>query len=763
MKKIRMVHTKVSKPVFNSGLVSARSIGVGGNMLWACVLLIAATASTGFCAGYTDINLQVTPEPKVRFTTGKTICTETLKDGRWIGLHWTPDGRIDWPGPGFVHSKTQAHGNTEPAFDLEIDGQSLTSGWTFIAAAEVAKTDKGSRHYVVELVNTIRPVKLKIHTLLDGTPVIVRWLEITNTSDKPASLSHVSPWAGRMWSVAGHKEMLPSGTEIFSLGYFTSRYWGWEGWFNWLPLKGVTTRIDGMMGAGGDDPFFVVKNKALGQYFFGSLEWSANFHMEFLCEQEPASEDPVLLIHHRSEPNLNFKIGPSATAPQRVIAAGETISTPRMHLGHLEGDFDSVVHAMHDHVRRSVLPADPPGREMLFEYDNGAACFGYLEGRYNEEQMFKDIDLAISLEAEVYIMDAGWYDFAGDWVPSSSRFPNGLKPLSDYVHKNNMLFGLYMEPEKADPGSSKFGQEHLDWFIPGSAILDLTKPEVAVWVESEISRVITEYEVDLFRLDFNPGYPRAGKSTPRGEFSENDYWRYYETFYSMIDRLRAKFPNVLFQQASEGGKRNDLGVAGRFHETYLTDGLMTPRVLKSYCGQALALPPEIFVIGLGIAIPFDYIGHLDTHLRATFTLSRPFILSGVAPPHEVISPERKERYLHFINIYKNFIRPIFATCKVYNHAPITAYDGVDSDGWLVIEFGAENREKGWATFIRLGESDSDIFLFKPKGLNPGKSYRVTFDNMDETATIDGVRLMQEGLPIRLESIMSSELLLFEAI
>jgi hypothetical protein len=56
---------------------------------------------------------------------------------------------------------------------------------------------------------------------------------------------------------------------------------------------------------------------------------------------------------------------------------------------------------------------------------------------------------------------------------------------------------------------------------------------------------------------------------------------------------------------------------------------------------------------------------------------------------------------------------------------------------------------------------SDTYVLRPRGLDPGKSYRVTFDSMGTTATVDGLSLMRDGLPIRLESNLSSELLLFE--
>ena len=99
---------------------------------------------------------------------------------------------------------------------------------------------------------------------------------------------------------------------------------------------------------------------------------------------------------------------------------------------------------------------------------------------------------------------------------------------------------------------------------------------------------------------------------------------------------------------------------------------------------------------------------------------------------------------------------------MYHHAPVSATGGVTSGGWFAMEYTAPDCGKGWATIVRIGTSDSDTCLFKPRGLDRGKIYRVTFDSTGETATRDGMEWVRDGLPVRLESIMSSELLLFEA-
>ncbi|MDP6060300.1 MAG: GH36 C-terminal domain-containing protein, partial [Pirellulaceae bacterium] len=155
-------------------------------------------------------------------------------------------------------------------------------------------------------------------------------------------------------------------------------------------------------------------------------------------------------------------------------------------------------------------------------------------------------------------------------------------------------------------------------------------------------------------------------------------------------------------------------------------------------------------------------GPLDTYLRSTFTLSTPMIAFGPAPRAEDLNQHSRERFGHYARIYKKFIRPLLPTCRMYHHAPVTSRGGVGASGWFAVEFAAPDRSQGWATIVRIGPSDRDTYRLVPRGLHRDRTYQVTFDSTGEQATIDGLRLAQEGLDIRLEAAMSSELLLFDA-
>jgi alpha-galactosidase len=727
-----------------------------------CMILVGAGAPPALGGGYTDVKVGAGAEHTIRYTSGNTIYVEGLIDGRRVGRYWTADGRINVPYELYA----------DDAFEIQVNNVWLSHRWEWLGAHEEPRTSQGARQFAVDLLSALQPLELKIHTVLDGTPVLTRWLEVTNKSDKPEFIAGIFPWSGRLWRSQDYgSSMRTPADAIFKVGYFTETSHGWEGWLRWMGLKDQTAVIRYDVGHGANDPFFLANNKATGQWFIGHLAWTANWDLELKSDQDTPGGGGMPGLNR--EANLWFKIGPWASTPQRVIAPGETVKTPAVHLGHVEGDLDLAVQSMHDHVRKSVVPSRKLERSYRIEYsvpgDQGyiAKHFGgdpTVSSGMNEENIKQQIDLAAAIGVELFIVDAGWWDVYGDWTPSASRFPHGLAPLADYAHKKGMLFGLYAEVEGArgDWTRCSWCKEHPDWFLPNfKNILDLTKPEVAAHVEAQLSRMVEDYKLDLYRHDYNTPFTGELGQREHDGVEENMYWRYYEAWYGILERLHVKYPDLILQQAAAGGMRNDLGMASRWHEPYLTDGLNTPHVLRNYSGQTVGQPPENFVIAFGIPAISPNRGHFDTHLRLTYSLGTPW-LAPVAPTLQELSPERLERYRHYANLYKHFIRPLWPTCRVYHHAPANSREGVERNPWFAMEFAAPDRAKGWATIVRLADSDSDTYLLRPRGLDPAGSYRVTFDSAGTSAIINGERLMHEGLLIRLESTLSSELLLFEA-
>jgi len=683
----------------------------------ASALFLVVSISCEETVGIT--NVAVTDEHKVRFTSGKTIYDEALVGEQWVGRYWSADGQ----------SKLPYWKLAEPAFEIELkddptaETTTLASkGWQWVSASEAPKTESGSHHFMVKLSNRIVPITVQVHTLLDGTAVLTRWLEITNTSPKALALTALAPWAGRLWN---EDAPITLGSSLIQSDQRT-------GSFGWQSLKSGLTAVQNTIEPCYDDPYFILRNESNGEYFFGQLAWPSIYKMEF-CKKN----------------GWTFRIGPiTAGGALRVIAAGETIETPAVHLCHLKGDFDAAVQAMHEHIRRSVFLKRQPERSYQIEYiangDTGACL--YKGDDYNESNLRPCVDVAAAVGAELFLMDGPFWAEAGgkhgwNWVEGNTKlFPSGIRALSDYAHKKGVLFGVYARTE---------GRNMLTSGSPGMFEI--------------VCDMIDKHGLDMYRHDTSEDqWGNWVHSSNRDGFEECIIWRHHETFYETLERIHKKYPNVILQQAAAGGARSDLATAGRFHENFQSDLTPAPLVYQMMAGFSVYLPPEI--------MQSAYHG-MDGGIPDKTTLKRCIYALGNIPcvywtllPGKVseIQADELAEWQKYAKLYKTFIRPLLPTCKVYHHAPVNAKGNWDSGLWFVMEFTSPDRAKGWATIISYPGNQSLTYLFRPRGLDAQKRYRVSFDNTGTTKTFTGSGLMRDGLSIQLGAKSHSELLLFEA-
>jgi len=195
--------------------------------------------------------------PTVRLVSNTTVYEEALEHGRLIGLYWSATGQVQRENMAArlpqVNWKLDSLRHPLHTFELEIDCQSLHNRWDWIGSSTRAGKRDGTTEAVVELRHQVRPVSLKVVTRLDGTSVLVRYLEITNTGKLPAALGSVSPWSGILWVTHtdqpyhltnANPAFEERGKSKFTLGYMASEEWGYEGDFVWQPLPQENFRIE---------------------------------------------------------------------------------------------------------------------------------------------------------------------------------------------------------------------------------------------------------------------------------------------------------------------------------------------------------------------------------------------------------------------------------------------------------------------------------------------------------------------------------------
>ncbi len=649
---------------------------------------------------------------------------------------------------------------TEPfSFNLEIDGQSIDFGNEFVDFY-TEKTDENIKSTLV-LKSTIKPVKIKVHTLLDGTQTFTRYIEIDNLSDDCLNISRLGVLCGGLENhEAGRYPNTQRNKEIYSVGYFDSDQWGNEGEFNWHPLKNDAITIDSRFNRDRfRHPIIFIKNNVSGKIWYSQIGWSGGCRFTVDCNSQSVKDDVY----------LSFKAEITAHNPMYVLRPKETFVSPEVHQGFMQGSFDDAVNDMHAHIRKSVLGAPENNPASLL-----VGCGMGAEHDMSVPTSKAFIDQFASLGGEVFIVDAGWEcppneetewgNYNGINIPNPDRYPDGITELSDYCHEKGVKFGLWVEIESLGKHCNEY-KNFPEWRSKNvfgeqtERFLDFTVPEVAKWAEDELERIIKDYKLDLLRVDYNTSFRDyfAMKDTGSGRL-ECVSLRHFNAVFRMYENLKKKFPQVIFENCAGGGGRTDLQIMKAFNHTWVSDWQCAPRSVCITNALTMALPPErvdrLFA-GMGSH------SFADLSLQMRNCMLGHMSINVIHPAGATDNTVQAEFVKRSIQVYKDFIRPILPDCKIFHHTEENK--ACEEKGICILEIASPDKSKGAATVFTLANPEKNIINLRLKGADMGKTYKVTLDNSGATFTVSGKELKSEGINIEIDHALSSELVMYERI
>lgn len=699
---------------------------------------------------FASVYYQPGDETVLCFRSGLTVYEEVFSQGVLTSAGWNAAGYPLNVLSNYPTRLSRSRFRDPSAFHLDIDGQSLDHRLKLVDFRQEERD--GAVEAILILRSLLRPVEIRVHTLLDGTAILTRWLEIQNLGTEPMRVSRLGILSGGLENMDRSALTLENRPEkLYSLGYFGADCWGREGDFLWQDLQPLGTAVDTRFGRNRfRHPQIFLRNNVTGMHYTCQLGWSGG--CRFFVDYTAMAEKPVSAL------SLSAEI--TGFTPLFSLQPGEVFTTPEVHVGAVQGDLDTLVQETHRHIRRSVLPLEAPclvGGGMGAEHD------------MTPETTKAFARQLAQMGAEVFILDAGWVcpmEFPIDWmgyngenVPHPDRYPNGLEEIRDYCHSIGIGFGLWVEIERLG-GKSSVLQAHPEWVAkdlygaPAPTLpLDLTHPEAFLWAENELTRIIETYNLDLLRVDHNLNPENF--FTFGADCGECLSVRHFQAVYRLYGNLKKRFPKVVFEACASGGGRTDLGLMKHFHHTWVSDWQKAPRSIMITNGMTLALPPErvdrLFA-GMG-SHPF---GSLDLQLRNT--MLGHMSLNVIAPADTEPNPQAMAFVQRSVALYKDFIRPMLADALVWHHTP-----QVGNEDLVALELSNPDKTRAVAGVFALTGTHPEPFRLYPKGLDAGKTYRVTLDNSGTSFPVEGWRLQQEGLRIELPAPLSSELVLFEAI
>ena len=185
-----------------------------------------------------------------------------------------------------------------------------------------------------------------------------------------------------------------------------------------------------------------------------------------------------------------------------------------------------------------------------------------------------------------------------------------------------------------------------------------------------------------------------------------------------------------------------------------------PRGLRILNGVTMSLPPEILLRTFGTESGEHGLdGDIDAQLRLV-CLCRP-IFRGIAPSVGELTPYLRERISHHLELYRSTIRPVMIEGRVFHHTPLLP---ICRDApWCVLEYASGDGSRAVVGLFRTSQTLPDTFHLVPRGLDVSLTFDVTLDNSGKTARVPGWELAKDGMRVRLERTMSSQLVMFQAV
>lgn len=283
---------------------------------------------------------------------------------------------------------------------------------------------------------------------------------------------------------------------------------------------------------------------------------------------------------------------------QQRLAPGESFTTVPVALA-VGSDLDAAVAALTDYRRaQRRRHADNDSLPVIFnDYMNT------LMGDPSTERLLPLIPAAGAAGAQVFCIDAGWYDdgedwwdSVGEWLPSARRFPNGIGEVLDQIREQGMVPGLWLEPEVVgirSPLAEKLPKAAF-WQRGGTRVveagryhLDLRHPAARAHLDEVVDRLVNELGVGYFKLDYNI---RPGAGTDLGGESPGaGLLGHARAYLDWLDGVLDRHPDVVLENCASGAMRMDYAVLSRLQLQSTSD----QQVLLKYPAIAAAAPLSI--------------------------------------------------------------------------------------------------------------------------------------------------------------------------
>lgn len=647
---------------------------------------------------------------------------------------------------------------TEPALSMVNADGSLITELVFEGCEQT--TEAGVEHTVFTLCDRVQPLRVQLHVeAYQAEDVVAQWAVIENLGRGEVTLQRV----------------YSSFMNFRANAYYLTHFYG-----TWASeMKCIEERLEpgfkvieskkGIRTTQSENASFILSLDApaqenSGRCIGGALAWSGNYKLSFEVDE-------------RDHLSLLAGINPFLSA--YTLGRGERFETPKMIYTYSAEGQGEVSRNFHDWARKYSLHAGMSERPVLLNSWEGT----YFD--FDEKVLTDMMDDAAALGIELFVLDDGWFGNKyprnsdkmglGDWQVNSRKLPRGLQYLIDHAKSKGLKFGIWIEPEMVNP-KSELAERHPDWIVqsPGreqitmrnQLLLDLTNPAVREFVWKVVDDLLTAHpDIAYIKWDANRHVEQVG-STHLPDDRQTHFWvDYTRGLYSIYQRIREKYPNVMLQACASGGGRVDYGSLQYHDEFWTSDNTDALQRIYMQYATNLIYPPLATASHVS-ASPGHQTG-IITPLKFRFDVAMSGRLGMELQPKNMSETEKAFAREAIVN-YKTHIRELVTRGDLYRLISPYACTNDHAANMLVSKDKSKAVLFAYCTgFNRRGVRPT----MHLHGLDAAKHYRLTEINKisprksfwGDGEVFDGEYLKEVGVELQIARQYESAVFLIEEV
>lgn len=482
------------------------------------------------------------------------------------------------------------------------------------------------------------------------------------------------------------------------------------------------------------NPFVIVAQsdakENTGECYGAAFVYSGNFSAEIEKDQF----DQIRFIMGLSEEQFSY-----------LLDCGEEFYAPEVVLSYSSKGLNALSDNLHRCVREHICRGKWKDKVRPVLVNSWEAC--YFD--FNGDVIVNLAKQAAGLGIELVVMDDGWFgsrnddnSSLGDWEVNEEKLGCSLAELVQRVHEQGVGFGIWIEPEMVSEDSDLY-RTHPEWVmqIPGKnpvrtrnqLVLDFANPQVVEYIYRAMCHVLGQAEIEYVKWDMNRNLSDiySGYTDNQGKV----FYDYMIGVYSLLEKLTAEFPNILWEGCSGGGGRFDLGMLYYTPQIWCSDNTdAVDRVLIQY-GTSFGYP--LSAIGSHIsAVPNHQTGRTaDFYTRGVVAMTGAF---GYELDLGNLSEEDRKTVREQIAMYHK-TAPLLQNGRYYR----LSNPFIDDYGaWMVVD---HEKKTALLSVVMLNiHANMPVIYVKLEGLDEKAVYK---DNASGKIYA-GEAMMAYGLPIQ---------------